>query len=142
MAAFEIIEELGQQHEEENEEKFRERKQLGFNEEWTLNGEIKDCQTGLPFPIMHRPRLGARILVRSYVRRYIKAIFHELGDWLEENAERTSNLLLYSIVYSEDYMVQFMDEMLVKMYKVVLSKSNKVLMKNMPICFKYLGRYC
>ena len=84
MAAFEIIEELGQQHEEENEEKFRERKQLGFNEEWTLNGEIKDCQTGLPFPIMHRPRLGARILVRSYVRRYIKAIFHELGDWLEE----------------------------------------------------------
>ena len=76
------------------------------------------------------------------MRRYIKAIFHELGDWLEENAERTSNLLLYSIVYSEDYMVQFMDEMLVKMYKVVLSKSNKVLMKNMPICFKFLGRYC
>ena len=55
----------------------------------------------------HRPCLGARILVRSYVRRYIKAIFHELGDWIEENAERTSNLLLFSIIYSEDYMVQY-----------------------------------
>lgn len=139
---FEIIEELGQTHEENNEEKFRERKQLGFNEEWTLNGTIKDSQMGLPFPIMHRPRLGARILVRSYVRRYIKAIFHELGDWIEENAERTSNLLLYSIIYSEDYMVQFMDEMLVKMYKVVLSKTNKVLMKNLPKSFHFLGRYC
>jgi len=76
------------------------------------------------------------------VRRYIKAIFHELGDWIEENAERTSNLLLYSIIYSEDYMVQFMDEMLVKMYKVVLSKTNKVLMKNLPKSFHFLGRYC
>lgn len=39
---FEIIEELGLKHEEENESKYRERKQLGFNEEWTLNGTIKD----------------------------------------------------------------------------------------------------
>ena len=35
-----------------------------------------------------------------------------------------------------------MDEMLVKMYKVVLSKTNKVLMKNLPLSFKFLGRYC
>jgi len=35
-----------------------------------------------------------------------------------------------------------MDEMLVKMYKVVLTKTNKVLMKNLPIAFKFLGRYC
>lgn len=139
---FEIIEELGLKHEEENESKYRERKQLGFNEEWTLNGTIKDSQMDLPYPILHRPRLGARVLVRSYTRRYIKAIFHELGDWIEENAERTSNLLLFSIIYSEDFMVQFMDEMLVKMYKVVLSKSNKVLMKNLPESFRFLGRYC
>ncbi len=103
---------------------------------------IKDAQADLPFPFTHRPRLGARALVRSYVRRYIKAIFHELGDWIEVNAERTSNLLLFSIIYSEDYMVQFMDEMLVSMYKVILAKSNKVLVKNLPMSFKYLGRYC
>ncbi len=35
-----------------------------------------------------------------------------------------------------------MDEMLVSMYKVILSKSNKVLVKNLPMSFKYLGRYC
>lgn len=32
--------------------------------------------------------------------------------------------------------------MLVSMYKVILSKSNKVLVKNLPMSFKYLGRYC
>ena len=31
---FELIEEIGQQHEESNEEKFREIKQLGYNPEW------------------------------------------------------------------------------------------------------------
>ena len=51
-------------------------------------------------------------------------------------------MLLFSIIYSEDFMVQFMDEMLVGMYKTVLSKTNKVLMKNLPLCFKFLGRYC
>ena len=40
---FEILEELGLAHEETYESKFRERKQLGFNEEWTLNGKIKDA---------------------------------------------------------------------------------------------------
>ena len=35
-----------------------------------------------------------------------------------------------------------MDEMLVSMYKVILAKSNKVLVKNLPMSFKYLGRYC
>ena len=141
-AVFEILEELGLTHEENNEQKFREVKQLGFNEEWTLNGLIRDTQMDLPFPLLHRPRLGARVLVRSYTRRYIKAIFHELGDWIEANAERTSNLLLYSIIYSEDFMVQYMDEMLVAMYKTILSTTNKVLMNNMPRCFKFLGRYC
>ena len=96
----------------------------------------------LPFPVAYRPRLGARVLVRSYTRRYIKAIFHELGDWIEENAERTSNLLLFTIIYSEDFMVQYMDEMLVAMYRTAISTTNKTLMKNMPLCFKLLGRYC
>ena len=139
---FEILEELGLNHEETNEEKFRERKQLGFNEEWTLDGRIKHDQSDLPFPIAHRPRLGARVLVRSYVRRYIKAIFHELDDWIEEATERTSNLLLFSVIYSEDFMVQFMDECLVKMYRVVLSKKNKVIDRNIKMSFKFLGRYC
>ena len=96
----------------------------------------------LPYPILHRPRLGSRTQVRSYVRRYINAISNELTDWIEENACRASHLLVYSIVYAEEFMTQFLDKLLVSMYKVVNSNDNKILSKNIPLSFKLLGRYC
>ena len=139
---FEVIEDLGEQHERENEEKFREVKQLGFNSEWTLNGLLRDVSMPLPYPMLHRPRLGSRVQVRSYVRRYIKAIQHEVTDWIEENAERASHLLLFSIIYAEEFMTQFLDQLLVAMYKVVNNKENKAIRKNIPLAFKLLGRYC
>lgn len=142
LLVFEILEELGEVHEKENEEKFRERKQLDFHEEWTIGGLIEASQVDLPFPISHRPRLGARVQVRSYVRRYIKAIYKEMSDWIEENAERVSHLLLFSIIYCEDFMTQYMDEMLVAMYKNILNKNNKVISGNVSKSFKLLGRYC
>lgn len=66
---FEIIEEMGALYEEEYEEKLRESKQLGIKAEWTRQHD--DLNLTYPFPILHRPRIGARWLVRQYVRRYI-----------------------------------------------------------------------
>jgi len=39
---FELIEEIGLQHEENNEEKFREIKQFGYVPEWMWSGVVKD----------------------------------------------------------------------------------------------------
>lgn len=139
---FEIIEEMGALHEEMEEVKLREIKQLGFQSEWTQGGTIKDSMLILPFPILRRPRLGARIQVRQYVRRYIKALFKEIGDWIQENKERASNLLLYSVVYVEDFMTQFLDNALVALYKSVLEKENKTVSKNIRESLKLIGRYC
>jgi len=105
------------------------------------DGIIKDDHVTLPSPLEHRPRLGARVLVRSYVRRYLKALFKEIGDWIEEHAERASNLLLFSICYSEDYMTHFLDQLLMSMYKSILKNDNKLIQKNIPLCFRLLGRY-
>jgi hypothetical protein len=102
---FEIIEELGQRYEEEYEEKLRDVKQLGYQSEWTFDGTVKDSKIGFPFPIAHRPRLGARWLVRQYVRRYMSGLFKEISDWLVASRERSSFLILFSVIYSEDYMV-------------------------------------
>jgi hypothetical protein len=44
-------------------------------------GLIHDDDVKLPDPLIHRPRLGSRILVRSYVRRYLKALYAEIGTW-------------------------------------------------------------
>jgi len=59
----------------------------------------------LPFPFAHRPRLGARWIVRQYVRRYITSLYLELNDWLVTSRERSSYLVLYSIIYAEEFMV-------------------------------------
>jgi hypothetical protein len=65
-------------------------KQYGFKGEWSLNGAVKDSDLYYPYPFIHRPCLGSRILVRSYVRRYLHAIYKEVQDWIQENRERAS----------------------------------------------------
>ena len=138
---FEIIEALGELYEETNEKELREVRQFGFKQEWMIGGLIKDSELVLPFPIMHRPRLGARMIVRQYVRRYINGIGREVSDWIEDNAARASDLLLYSIIYSEEYMVQFMDKLFINMYRAILEQKSKKVCKNMPLCFKLMARY-
>ena len=128
-------------HEENNEEKFREIKQFGYSPEWMYGGIIRDEHVFLPSPLKTRPRLGARLLVRSYVRRYLKALYKEIGDWIEEHAERSSNLLMYSICYTEEFVTQYLDHLLVAMYRASLVKNNKVIGKNIPLCFRMIGRY-
>ena len=85
--------------------------------------------------------MGARLLVRSYVRRYLHALYKEIGDWIEEHAERSSNLLLYSICYTEEFVTQYLDHLLVAMYRASLVKNNKTIRTNIPMCFRMIGRY-
>jgi hypothetical protein len=124
-AVYELIEEMGHHYEIEYEADIREVKQLGFTPEWAFGGKVKDSDIILPLPFLHRPCLGSRILVRSYVRRYLKAIYKELTDWIQEHRERASELLLCSIIYTEEFMTQFLDHLLVSLYKVVGEKENK-----------------
>ena len=138
---FELIEEIGLRHEEENEEKLREIKQFGYVPEWMYGGKIKDEHVKLPFPLKHRPRLGSRILVKSYVRRYLKALYREIADWIEEHAERASHLLYYSICYVEEFMTQYLDHMLIAIYKSILVIDNKVIQTNIPNSLRLIGRY-
>ena len=39
-------------------------------------------------------------------------------------------------------MTQYLDHLLVALYKGIGEKENKVVKKNIPLCLKYLGRYC
>ena len=48
---------------------------------------------------------------------------------------------MYSICYVEEFMTQYLDHLLIAMYKAIVQTENKVVKKNIPICFKLLGRY-
>jgi hypothetical protein len=70
---------MGHSYEIEYEKDIREIKQLGITPEWALNSKVRDSDVILPLPFIHRPCLGARILVRSYVRRYLSPIYKEVN---------------------------------------------------------------
>jgi hypothetical protein len=104
-------------------------------------GIITDDLVKLPDPIIARPRLGSRILVRSYVRRYLKALYKELADWIDVHQERAVKLLVYSICYVEEFMTQYMDHLLIAVYKAILNRENKVVSKHITQSCRLLGRY-
>jgi hypothetical protein len=138
--AFELLEEMGMDFEEREEKKVRDTKQYSLDAEWTNNGEFIDLP--LPRPFKHRPRLGARNVIRGYVRRYLKAIYKELSDWILENRQRAAHLLLWLLVYTEDYITQFLDHLLLSLYKAILEKEDMVLKEKLEIWAKLIGRYC
>lgn len=70
--------------------------------EWTINGALVDLP--LPDPFKKRPCMGARIIVRSHVRKFWNALYKEIKDPYFESRIRSANLFLMSVVYAEDYM--------------------------------------
>jgi hypothetical protein len=123
--AFDLLEEMGMDYEEREEAKIRETKQYALEPEWTNNREFIGLP--LPSPFKHRPRLGARIVVKSYTYRYLKAVYKELSDWIIENRQRAAHLLLSLIIYTEDYITQYLDHLMLSLYKAVLEKEDKIL---------------
>jgi len=136
---FEQFEEIGRIHEEENEKEYREYKQFDYHEEWTYNGDVELLE--LPLPFVKRPRLGSRMLVKNYMKRYFNAILRELEDWQEENRERSVNLLLCSLVYAEGHVTQFMDKLFVPIYKALIQSQNKIIAQKLPLCIMLIGQY-
>jgi hypothetical protein len=129
--AFDLIEEMGMDYEEREEEKVRDKKQYALDSAWTNKGEFVGLD--LPRPFKHRPRLGARIVIKSYIRRYLVAIYKELSDWIIENRARAAHLLLCLIVYTEDYVMQYLDHLLLSLYKAILEKDDMVLKEKLEI---------
>lgn len=82
--AFDLIEEMGAQFEEEEEEKFRNNKQYGVDCEW-VQGRKSFEDLKFPDPLKTRPRVGARHIMKNYTRRYLKALYKEITDWVEES---------------------------------------------------------
>ncbi|CAG9313032.1 unnamed protein product [Blepharisma stoltei] len=136
---FAQIEAIGQKYEEEKEKEIREIRQLGFQEPWTCDGIM--TYLPLPEPFAKRPRLGARLYFRQYVRRYLNAIFAELGDWIASSRLYSSNLLVCLIIFTEDYITQHLDKFLSCIYKALIMNSNPKVIENLQTAIKLVGRY-
>lgn len=71
------------------------------------------------FRKLPRPRLGARLWVRTHCRRYIKATFNDVVDFRDCTALNAGRLLCMSIAYTEEGVTEWLQPMtaaLIKFY--------------------------
>ena len=117
--------EMGELHEKINAKDYREQKEYGVDAPWLkyINTD-KNFSIPYPFPIKNRPGLGCRKIVLSYIRRYIKNLTREFEGIDNEIKYKVANLLLYSIVYSEEGIVEYLDGILLLFMKDFLKTSN------------------
>jgi len=50
----------------------------------------------------------------------LKALYREIGEWIADHQERAVYILMYSVCYVEEFMTQYMDHLLVTMYKALI----------------------
>ena len=113
-------------HEKMNAKDYREQKEYGVDAPWIkyIKNNNNNYNISYPFPIKKRPCLGCRKIVLSYIRRYIKNLTNEFEGIDNEIKYKVSNLLLYSIVYSEEGIVEYLDGILLLFMKDFLKNSN------------------
>jgi len=116
---------MGELHEKTNAKDYREQKEYGIDAPWIkyINKE-KECKIPYPYPIKERPNLGCRKIVLSYIRRYIKNLTREFEGIDNDIKYKVANLLLYSIIFSEDGIVEYLDGILLLFMKDFLKVSN------------------
>lgn len=45
------------------------------------------------------------------------------------------------MIYTEEFIIQYLDNLLIALYKSVLDKEDKTLIKKIPIILNFLGMY-
>ena len=117
--------EMGELHEKTNAKDYREQKEYGVDAPWIKYiNQDKNYNIPYPSPIKKRPGLGCRKIVLSYIRRYIKNLTKEFEGIDNDIKYKVANLLLYSIVYSEEGIVEYLDGILLLFMKDFLKTSN------------------
>ena len=146
---------IGQLYEKENEKELRDTKQFGIEAPWCRWSLPPDTIT-YPFPLGKRPSLGCRKIVNKYIRRYIKNLTSEF-EGVDENIKlKVANLVMFSIIYTEEGIVEYLAAILLCYEREYIKVSNNaidvlainaressrdifnVMIKTM----KLLGRFC
>jgi hypothetical protein len=47
-----------------------------------------------------------------------------------------------TIIYTEEHMTQFLDRLLIALYRLLIERSSKTVMINIPLSIKFIARYC
>ena len=117
--AFEAMERLGATHESEKDNNERDKQELrdfreyGHKTPAEQNAAERWRSRAHEPPFTRRPRLGARMVVRSNFRRLCPTLLRELNDWLPRTRSMSAQLLYYLSLYCEywvtDHAIQMVE---------------------------------
>lgn len=127
-AALEAIDRLGIRYEKEHMEDVLERKQYGLDDDADAQ---RSCYSHPPFT--ERPRLGARLYVRSRCRRFINTLVKELTNWMSKTKLQAARLLKCIIVYSEEHVTMDLHVLIRAQIKVSMDPTIQEEMKQIAI---------
>lgn len=71
-------------------------------------------------PLKLRPSLGSRFFIRGHVRKFWSALYREVRDIKIENRIRACNLAIYGAIYTENYLTQYLDNMIPQLLTAVI----------------------
>ena len=106
-AAFEAMERLGATHESEKDNNERDKQEIrdfreyGHKTPSEQNAVERWGARSHEPPFTRRPRLGARLVVRSNFRRLCPTLVRELNDWIPRTRGMAAQLLYYLTLYCE-----------------------------------------
>lgn len=140
----ERLELIGKKYEKDNEKDIIDDKQYGIDANWIkyTNGGKENYSLYYPFPLSKRPCLGSRLLIKKYLRRYIKNLCKEF-DAIEESIRlRVCNLILFSIIYAEDGIIEYLDQIFLCFEReVIKTNTNKEIYETIVKSLKMIGRF-
>lgn len=94
---MQLMNKLGDRHEQENAQDIIEKRQYGIDGDPRCNYEAE-----YPHPFQGRPKLGARLYIRAKCRRFVNVLLKELNNWMESTRLHAAKLLKCVLVYSEE----------------------------------------
>eukprot|EP00397_Hematodinium_sp_SG-2012_P007666 GEMP01007715.1.p1 GENE.GEMP01007715.1~~GEMP01007715.1.p1 ORF type:complete len:1163 (+),score=247.38 GEMP01007715.1:34-3489(+) len=71
--------------------------------------DLAECTV---YEMLPRPRLGARLWVRSHIRRFIKALFNDVCDFRECTTLNAARLLAMCIAYAEEGITEWVQPLI------------------------------
>lgn len=142
--AIDAIEKCGEHYEVEHADDIIERRQYG------VDGDLcNNLSFPLPEPFENRPRLGARLFVRSNTKRFFKALTKELSSWSSSAREKAAQLVKLIVIFNEEHLTIDFHQTLSDITKAIAnvwrdddnSPSTSMFIDNLMELLSLMGRY-
>ncbi|CAM9154418.1 unnamed protein product, partial [Pylaiella littoralis] len=137
--AIATLSKCGAEYELDHQDEILERRQFG------VDGDVRANHTKpLPRPFSGRPRIGARLYVRSNSRRFLLPLLVEMSNWISNTRLQSALLFRTLVVYCEEHLTVETHKLVPHLQRALhlaISAKDKILEDTLLECCELVGRF-